>query len=437
MLLLMRSLVLLAALASCARGGVEIIVTPQDPAVTRVTLFVGVGDVMTKPIAPMSSSPLDPILAWARDKGGEADERVVVDRAPVTFQFVGGDAFGVVIAVGWNKEGAAISAAVLTDVKFMPDAIARYEMELHPTLRPERPDAFIKLTHWKSMAGPAAGKDCVVYEDKPTLKRFAVVTGGDPDCDGWPTDDANECQPQLFMSFGRPTLDQVACIAPETATGTNEQFCTLAGPPCTDGTGQETTCRAPSVYCIPATVCEQCNAGVPGSFDCARDLTRLPNSTIKPTHLHCNVYMDQQGNPCPLVKALGPLAEPTLAGRTCLADALHTVRITQVGQPWDSKVSYSAPETGTMLDVEVANLQPNCNFDLRPTGKVTAEHSFGAMVAGELDNGRGIAISIVFTVSPSLVGCFNQAPCDVRWPLANELIDRCVNQAAFPPETTN
>ena len=56
------------------------------------------------------------------------------------------------------------------------------------------------------------------------------------------------------------------------------------------------------------------------------------------------------------------------------------------------------------------------------------------LVAGLLDNGRGIAVPIVFEVSQMNIGCALQTACQPSWSwdLA-ELIDPCVNNPVFPP----
>ena len=52
-----------------------------------------------------------------------------------------------------------------------------------------------------------------------------------------------------------------------------------------------------------------------------------------------------------------------------------------------------------------------------------------------LDNGRGIAIPILFEADPLLnVGCDNQIACQASWSWdLTELVDQCLNTPAFPP----
>ncbi|HEY5921560.1 MAG TPA: hypothetical protein VIV11_07810, partial [Kofleriaceae bacterium] len=68
------------------------------------------------------------------------------------------------------------------------------------------------------------------------------------------------------------------------------------------------------------------------------------------------------------------------------------------------------------------------------SGFVESRRLFGGMVAGQLDNGRGIAIPIVFDVNPQNVGCDRQVACQATWSWdLSELVDTCVNAPVFPP----
>lgn len=108
------------------------------------------------------------------------------------------------------------------------------------------------------------------------------------------------------------------------------------------------------------------------------------------------------------------------------------MQIATVGQAWSNKVSFTS---GTaQLEVEVKDVQANCNFDIVVSGSAETLHQFGAIVAGALDNGRGIAVPIVFEVDPLNIGCDAQVACQTTWSwdLA-ELVGQCVNTPVFPP----
>lgn len=425
----MRWLVAIALLAGCAKGGVELVVEPADTRVERVVLFVGVGDAYDEAILPMGRSlPYPKSSAWARDHGNELDERMVTNPdQPVVFQFQGGGKLGVVIAIGFAGE-TAVSAAVLRDIDVPADSVARYELTLEPVNENSSP---LELAAWQSTAGsPEADKQCVALFDKRTQSADAVVTAGDPDCDGWPTGDAKECQANFFMSYGRPRLEDAACLVPEKIVsndGTVNDACVLGGQPCADGVGPSGTCNAPTRYCAPKSLCDRCEAS---DWNCARDISRL--AMTYPTHLHCKVYFDQSGAICSAPFKAIAMPPADIAGHFC-KPSIQPVLITTADAAWGTSVELT--QFDATLKVEVKNLEPNCNFELQLSGTVEGRRDFGAMVAGVLDNGRGLAYPIIFDIDPfNYVGCDNQTACQLSWSWdPSELVDTCVNAPVFPP----
>lgn len=432
---MLRLIALCLLLASCGKGGVEIVIDANDDQLTKVVLFVGVGDAVTEPIQPaLKGLPYPASSAWARDKYNELDERDVVAGEPVVFQFQGNEqgseVLGVVIAVGIVAD-KAVSAAVVHGVEVPSDVIARYELALEPIADVD-PASPLSLDIWQSQPGsPKAGKTCVALYDKRQMSADAVVTGGDPDCDGWPTDDPKECQPSYYMSFSRPHLEDVSCLLTERVVTTDgvSDGCVLGGPPCRDGFGPESACTAPSAYCMPKSVCNRCELTM-NDFDCARDIT--PLVAQYPTHIQCKVYFDANGQLCTnTFKALSNPG-PDVAGHHCKT-GVENGFITTRGQPWAKQVDFE--EGASKLRVDIANVQPNCNFDIKVSGDVEARQVFGGVVAGMLDNGRGIAIPILFEVDPLLnIGCANQTACQGTWSWdLTELVDQCLNTPVFPP----
>lgn len=421
---------------SCAGGGAEIVIDAGDAQLTKVVLFVGVGDAITDPIQPaMRGAPFPASTAWARDRFNELDERDVVAGQPVVFQFQGSsddatEKLGVVIAVGFAGD-QPVAAATKAGIDVPTDMIARYELALEP-LASVDPASPLALDLWQSQPGsPEAGKTCVALFDKREMRAAAVVTEGDPDCDGWPTEDPKECQPSYYMSFTRPSLQDASCLLTErvvTNDGTISDGCVIGGPPCRDGFGPESACTAPTPFCLPKSVCNRCEAQM-NDYECARNVT--PLATQAPTHLHCKIYFDPQGQMCTnTFKALSaPSAD--VAGRHCVASDTNGW-ITTTGQPWDKRVDFK--EGSAELRVEIANVQPNCNFDITVTGAAEARTSFAGLVAGKLDNGRGIAMPIVFELDPQLnVGCTNQIACQATWSWdLTELVDQCINTPVQP-----
>lgn len=436
MLLLMRTLLALIVLSACAKGGVEIVIDAQAP-VTQVRLYIGVGDAMTEPIMPAQrGAPFPMSSAWPRDDYNELDVRDVVAGDKVTFQFQGNATLGAVIAVGFAGD-KPVSASVVENIVVPSDIIARYELTLAP-INDGTNGSPLELSIWQPPANaPKAGATCAALFDKSSGGAVAVVTDGDPDCDGWPTGDPKECQPNLYMSFRRPQLTEAACLVTErvvSTDGTVSDGCVIGGPPCRDGAGKETACTAPTPYCMPKSVCNRCsNLAGSSDWDCARNVARFP--TQMPSHLHCKLFVDTQGALCQTtIQALGmPAAD--VAGHHCKTDNGAKVMATTVGAAWGESLTFADSVTGTMLQTDFKNLQSNCNFEIQISGHVEAAHLFGGIVAGALDNGRGIAVPIVFEINPTLyVGCDNQPPCQASWSFdVTELFDQCLNTPVFPP----
>lgn len=429
---MVRAIALAVLLAGCGKGGVEIVVEPAGD-MTKVVLYVGVGDAITDPLLPpMHGMPFPSSSAWARDAYNELDVREVVAGEPAVFQFQGEGTLGVVLAVGYAGD-TPVAAAVKHGIEVPADIVARYELALEPLFDGQNTSPLV-FDEWQSQPGsPAAGKTCVALFDKRTSEADAVVTDGDPDCDGFPTDDPRECQPTFYMSFSRPGLEDAACLVTErvvTTDGTVSDGCVLGGPPCRDGVGKESACTAPTPYCMPKSVCNRC-AGTASDIDCARDITHA--GTLLPTHLQCKLYFDLDGKLCTSsLKAIG-MPGDGIGGHACKTDGDHPVLLTTTGQPWTDKLQFS--EGSAQLEVEVKNLESSCNFDIVVAGAAETRTLFGGIVAGMLDNGRGIAVPIVFELDPQLnVGCDNQVACQPSWSWdLTELVDQCVNTPVFPP----
>jgi hypothetical protein len=415
--------------ASCAKGGVELVITPGDARVKQVHLFVGIGDEYTQPIKTARRAlPFPKSTAWARDAYNELDVRAVVDGEPVEFQFQGGGKLGVVIAIGVDGD-TAVTAAVAHHLVIPSDIIARYELELEPVNTAASP---LELDAWTPAPGsPKADKVCVALFDNRTTSADAVVTDGDPDCDGWPTDDPKECQPNLYMSYKRPTLEDVACVLNEMTPDSAVSTCVLGGPACADGRGKELACNAPSRYCTMRSVCERCKQIGNSTLDCARDVTPLVSGGL-PTHINCKIYFDSNGSLC--TNKMKAFASPpaNVGGHFCRTGTTNPPRITTAGGAWTQDVTWT--EGGGTFAIHVDNLEASCNFDIAPSGSGIVRNVYGAMVAGLLDNGRGIAIPIVFDVDALNVGCQNQTACAAAWSWdISELVDTCVNNPVFPP----
>lgn len=430
---MLRWIALGLVIASCGKGGVELVIEPDTEHVTKVQLFVGVGDPDTDPIMPaMRSAPFPSSAAWVRDKYNELDEREIASGENAVFQFQGSEPLGVVIAVGYT-DGRPVSAVSKRGIEVPSDFVARYELALEPIATPNTTHP-LTLDIWQPQPGtPMEGKTCVALFDKRDNSADAVVTEDDPDCDGWPTDDPKECQPSYYMSFKRPKLEDVACLVTERVLlddGNVSDGCVLGGPPCRDGFGQESSCTAPSVYCVPKSVCNRC-AATSNTYDCARDIT--PLAAQFPTRLHCPLFFDDNGQLCASKFKAVMNPPPDIAGRHCRTGSDHPALITSAGTGWGTNVELT--NGSAKLKVEVKNLEPNCNFEIAVSGEIDSRQVLAGLVAGKLDNGRGIAIPIVFEADPTLFkGCDNQVACQATWGWDfSELVDQCINTPVFPP----
>ena len=151
-----------------------------------------------------------------------------------------------------------------------------------------------------------------------------------------------------------------------------------------------------------------------------------------PSHIYCKLYYDTNGLLCP--NSFKALAMPpaNIGGHYCKTGGEFPPRIATAETPWATSATW--PDVLGQFTVELKNLQPNCNFDIVPSGFSEGPRILAGIVAGVLDNGRGIAIPIVFDIDPQRVGCTYQAACQPTWSWdLSELVDNCVNTPVYPP----
>ena len=395
---------------SCARGGAEIIVSPGVTEVDTIKLFVGTGGPESTYLVTDQGHVYDEVNAWPRDAYNEVDVREVVDGNDVVFQFIDSpnQQLGVVIAVGF-RGGVKVAARSERNVQVPSDKIARYELELRPL------DASLDVDIWE-----AASATCVALVDRGNSPFVdAVLPPEDPDCDGF-TD--TDCADTYYRGWARPTLDKVSCLIHE-SSGVSGEFCVLGGPKCIDGQGWGTVCDTGSVYCMPQETCSFCSSFPTESYDCALDYSRVTNVTLPP-HFQCPIK-HVNGMIC---QDLVPAFNETFQGldmRTC--DVEEGVQIARVDSPWGTTVTY--PNGMTM---GVKELDESCKFYFYPSGgRVTAVDSqVGAMIAAKLDNGRGVAIPVVFRFEAAL-SCGAPSPCTPPILIADTFFT-CINDLTVP-----
>jgi hypothetical protein len=403
--------------ASCgSSGGVELIVAPT-PEVDRVALYVGVGSELEQGIAPMGFR--DPIktTTWTRDAHNELSEVKGVDGKEVSFGLIGpADPLSIIIAIGFNADGKPIAAAVLPKdmrpLEVPSSSVSRYRLALQPIVAVD-PLSKIDVRVWKPSDENAPGDkaECVLALDATTNERVAVIASGDIDCDAWPTEKADkECLPSVFMGTKHPQLDSsIECLLPISIGDTNTPASVLGGKKCVDGTGIVSGCHA-SNYCLPKSVLDSCTQF--GGLSCAKDITA--HNLVRPTYMKCHIHSDGAGNLCtdPIPGSNDPRG--LINTHMCRAG---TARITRPNQPWGTEVTVS--QTGVNFSLTVASPTTDCNFTITPSGKVpdstASTIEFGALLAGDLDNGRGIAIPYVFVAEPYSNGCGTPEPCTLAY----------------------
>ncbi|HUS29606.1 MAG TPA: hypothetical protein VMZ53_13930 [Kofleriaceae bacterium] len=409
-------------LASCgSSGGVQLLVTPT-PDVERVALYVGVGDEDRQGLAPPGfGSPIS-TSTWVRDDHNELSEVMNVGGNQVSFGLLGpGDDLSIVIAVGFDGGGKAVAAAVLPK-ELRPLAIpssyvARYELTLAPITAFDSASK-LDVRVWKPIDPDAPGEkaECVFAADGRTGERVAVVAGNDADCDAWPTEPRDkECLPAVFMGTKLPKLDaSTSCLKAIVANDPNASVAApaavLGGKKCVDGQGSIDGCFE-SNYCIPKSVLDSCMSF--GDFTCAQDITA--HQINVPTHMECYIHNDGNGKLC--ADPIPALSDPRqlIDVHSCKASS---ARISRPGQVWSNKVTFADPTNGTAFDITVAN-PTACDITLTPSGTLLAgtvdTERRGALVAGDLDNGRGLAMPYVFIIDPLKRGCGSPTPCTLAY----------------------
>ncbi len=381
----MRWLIVLGLVASCAQdGGVIIEVTPSDPGVDQIRLFLGTGN-MTKdaalelPKAATATAELDHVTYWSRDAHNELDTRTIKSGQTARFVLVRSDTdhLGAVIAVGYAK-GKVVEVAT----RFGIELPARKYAEYHLTLqRPATPPV-----SW----GPDLSVDprdavCIGVVDPTQQDPFArsfIVTDHDQDCDGLIEGDGRECNPDAWFGQRSANLRELTCLSRQTTPAR----CYLGGPTCADNKPVDTKTCSPTAYCVPPSVCASCQ----GDLACAEDITRAP---VRPAGYACTVRV-VNGELCrdPIV-----LVTPPVNGIDCTS-----ALIGNPGHPFDDRLVIDGATFRLKLD-------PKCRVAIEPQGQPpsNAQGPLGMMVAVGLDNGRGVAVPVVLTLDGSTTSCEN------------------------------
>ena len=375
--------------ASCAGdGGVIINVTPTDPSVTVVRLYIGNGARTTDatlsiPASVMSGQAvmesLPHLTYWPRDAQNELDSVAVKPGGSAKFVLVRSDTtdIGAIIAVGYA--GAQIvEVATLFDVHLPATKFNEYTLALgRPAQAPYA---------WANKVPiPAPEATCIGVIDPMQPDPYAatfIVSPDDQDCDGLITGDGRECNPDVWFGHRSANLDELTCLAPgEDSTAS----CYLGGPECTDDrpVGPTTMC-APTRYCVPKSVCGACQ----GSLACAEDVSKAP---IRPQQINCPLRVEG-GLTCEdeIVIHTGPIGGVGCSG-VAIADPTH---------PFSDHLDLGQQQV-------YVKLEDNCRITLEVKGDAPEMNTskIGMLVAVDLDNGRGLALPVVLLLDRVQMQC--------------------------------
>ena len=336
---------LVIALASaCDSAGMEIVVyasaEPGTPAPHTVKLYIGLGDGSGGAIAPAPGlKRFAQAMHWDRDPAN-GDDSTEYGAGPARFVFRPGgdiDTFSVVVAVGYDANGAPMSSAVLLGPQMGTAHVKVYSIGLNAITDPAiKPSGYNGLALWGPSSAQQRDDSCVfvqnTYPDPASLSAL-IVTPGDHDCDGFADQgDRRECVADVWNGRRTATRSELNCLSKPPTVPIMETGCFLGGPACIDRIGPDTSCTA-SKYCTHPAICDPilCGTG-PDAWQCAEDVLAAPGSMqLNTPVIVCNVtVLRDQTNTVPTV---------------CTADGTYDLK--KIGIP--STATCSKAELRTVL----------------------------------------------------------------------------------------
>lgn len=381
---------LVLAASACADGGVVIEVTPTDPAVDSVRVFVGRSDRIEDAtlVVPTASAngvvrtTVPGVTYFPRDAQNELDTKAIKSGETVKFVFVREDVtdLGAIIAVGYA--GAQLKeVATLYDLHLPATHFDQYTLKLAPPVRPP-------VVWGETFPGPANEAACIGITDPATKDPFSVsyiVTPFDQDCDGLDENDPAECNNDAWFGKRPASLDELTCLVVDPGT----QTCLLGGPECNDGQPPAANQCVPTKYCVPKQVCSACG----GKLSCAEDITTNPTANVLGFGFDCDLAIEN-GDVCEdeLVLTMGPID-----GINCTAAAIGDST-----HPFADHIDLAEQSIYVKLD-------DGCQLRLIVKGKAPASSTstIGLMVAVDLENGHGVAVPIVLSLDRGSNQCHN------------------------------
>jgi hypothetical protein len=395
------SLLALCAAAGCGDGGSFIYVHTHDPAIQHIELFIGRDACVDRgqpcAVRPPTVDAHMPVGsaggAWLREISGlfDADVHGGVAKFKVTGT---GTAPVQIIAVGYgvqtsNGTPTAIATGLVHDLVVSADSGEVISVDLVPAKPLDANEEtggqdgdFVYV--WNNFAcDPSTGTcpppgDCVIAEHraKGVETLDVIVPDGDEDCDGVPTLDPldashpnpAECDWLWPDVMGQPGLVSASdCAAHDSVNGA--ATCLLAGGACTDGVGADaSTCTAihSPEYCLPDAVCGTSCARPGSPYPVGDCLTDTVNATTPVAAMHCKIFVDTQGRPCPTATTLqGDLnASPLFLNPHVCVDVRFATDSLQAfssrsalrlgGADFDLPITSAVPGDGTSCDFSIA-----------------------------------------------------------------------------------
>jgi hypothetical protein len=386
--------------AACQNDhGVTVTVHPGNAAVTKVRLYVGVGDSTTTDLTDDSMVTVTNAEYWTRDPGNEIDLLDVTNHGDVTFNYDTSETIPVVIAIGYDDQGQPIAAGVadtLVPATGRNDFLI-YDITLVAADPFSQTSSPMQVGLWSPTTTDLLHASCAGIIDASKDHPYFVVLDNDQDCDGLLDGSAGECTPDIYHGTRGADPAKADCLFPTMAANGLGGACQLGGSPCTDATPVTMESCQPSTTCLPTSLCAAgvCPATHPKDFECAADLVASGVSVSGQAHYDCVIATDTSGKVCN--NETLALDRPPTGGYDCtdfeigdsttaLGNSIKQTNVTFNANSLDAAVSCAATigVAGTPTNITQA-LSGFVNFTLKNTG--------------------GVAIPIVFT--------FNKAGCSV------------------------
>jgi hypothetical protein len=392
-------LVLTLVVAGCQNDhGVTVTVHTNSAAVTKVRLYVGVGDSSTTDLTDDSMVTIRDAQYWTRDPGNSIDLQDV-SHGEVTFNYDTSDPIPVVIAIGYDNQGQPVAAAVADT---LTPSTTRNDFQIYDlTLVAADPFSQTSSPMQVGLWSPASTTDllhasCAGIIDGTKDHPYFVVLDHDQDCDGFIDGTDQECTPDYFqgtLSADPSTADCLVATPPSSGLGGS---CQLGGSPCTDNTPVTMTSCQPSTTCLPTSLCaaDVCPATHPGDFDCAADLVAAGVLVSGHAHYDCVVPADATGKVCS--NTVLSLDRPPTGGYDCTEFQIGDSMTPLGNQIKQGNVSFMAKDL-------TANVSCAASISVGGTPQNITQ-ALSGFVDFTLKNTGGVAIPIVFTFDKQL-GC--------------------------------